>query len=231
MDWTSLIGPAVVAAAVSGIVTVIGFVANRSTSLTMHRQKLQLDRELAERKFNADIALAERKLDLDRQLADWKRRTELAELALADFYKAQDIFAAARQPMAFGGDGETRPDRERDDEMTKRYNDSLYAPFERLAKERDFFSEMQARRFRFIALFGNEAADAFQTFVRSYNRVHIAVGALISDRQQLAPAMRTKFEGMIGWALDEDDEIKLEIDQAVSTMEAICRPVLRMRPE
>lgn len=231
MDWTSLIGPAVVAAAVSGVVTTIGFLVNRSTSLTMHQQKLSADRELTERKVNADIALAEKKLKLDRQLADWKRRTELAEQTLADFYKAQDIFAAARQPMSFGGEGKTRPGRESDGEDVRRHHDTLYAPFERLTKERDFFAEMQARRFRFMALFGNEAGDAFQVFVRSYNRVGVAARALIDDRQHLSPDMRTKFESMIGWVLDEDDPIKLEIDQAVSAMEAICRPILQTQLE
>ena len=40
MDWISLIGPAVIAAIVSGIVMTIGFLVNRSTSSVMHQQKL-----------------------------------------------------------------------------------------------------------------------------------------------------------------------------------------------
>jgi hypothetical protein len=48
----------------------------------MHRERLDLDRNLADRRANADIALAERKVALDRALEAWKRRTEFAEAQL-----------------------------------------------------------------------------------------------------------------------------------------------------
>ena len=40
---------------------------------------------------------------------------------------------------------------------------AIYAPFERLTKETTFLSEMHARRFRFMALFGDNAAQPFLT--------------------------------------------------------------------
>ena len=60
MDIHSLIGPAVVAAVISSTIAIIGFVLNRSTTLKTHAEKLTFDRELAERKVAADIALAEK---------------------------------------------------------------------------------------------------------------------------------------------------------------------------
>jgi hypothetical protein len=45
MDWTSLIGPAVVAAGIAGIVSVITLVMNRATALTTHSQRLAFERE------------------------------------------------------------------------------------------------------------------------------------------------------------------------------------------
>src|SRR6266403_5065677 len=103
MDWTSLIGPAVIAAAVSIIVAVI----NRATLRAMHRERLDLDRDLADRRANADIALAERKVALDRALEAWKRRTEFAEEVPGDFYQARDIIQSARSPGGFGDEGAT----------------------------------------------------------------------------------------------------------------------------
>ena len=41
MDWTSLIGPAEVAAGIAGIVSVM----NRATTLTTHSQRLAFERE------------------------------------------------------------------------------------------------------------------------------------------------------------------------------------------
>ena len=49
--WTILIGPAVVAAVISSIVTVIGFFITTRAAKAMHREKLAFDQKLAERKF------------------------------------------------------------------------------------------------------------------------------------------------------------------------------------
>lgn len=175
-EWTELIGPAVVAAVVSGVVGIAGFIVNRRTLLTMHREKLAADREQAERKVNseislaerrlefdralterrvdADIALAERKFSLDRALADWKCKSEFAEQILSDFYKARDIVLSARSPMSWAGEGETRPRIEGETDDERRHRDAIYAPFERLSRERDFLTELHAKRYRFMALFG-----------------------------------------------------------------------------
>jgi hypothetical protein len=98
VHWTSLIGPAVVAALIAGIISVITLLMNRATTLTTHSQRLAFDREQAERKASADIALAEKKLALDREFAAWKRRTEFAEEVLTDFYQAHDVIRGARSP-------------------------------------------------------------------------------------------------------------------------------------
>jgi hypothetical protein len=75
----------------------------------MHRERLDLDRELAERRASADIALAERKVSLDHALEAWKRRTEFAEAVLADFYQAKQIIEEARSPGVMGDEGSKRP--------------------------------------------------------------------------------------------------------------------------
>lgn len=82
MDWTTLVGPAVIAAVIAAAVSIIVAVINRATLRAMHRERLDLDRDLADRRANADIALAERKVALDRALEAWKRRTELLRSCL-----------------------------------------------------------------------------------------------------------------------------------------------------
>jgi hypothetical protein len=58
MADSSLIGPAVVAAVISamisGIVSVFTLLLNRATNLNMHSQRLAFDREQAERRTNAE---------------------------------------------------------------------------------------------------------------------------------------------------------------------------------
>ncbi|MGH6840493.1 MAG: hypothetical protein ACREDV_00125, partial [Methylocella sp.] len=79
MDFASLIGPAVVAACVSGFISIVGMIVSNRTARAIHPEKLGFDRDQADRKISADIALAEKKLAVDRTFAAWKRRTELAE--------------------------------------------------------------------------------------------------------------------------------------------------------
>ena len=79
IDWTTLIGPAVVA----GVIACGSFDRCRrhraaATLRAMHKERLALDRDLADRRANADIALAERKVALDRALEAWNAERRFA---------------------------------------------------------------------------------------------------------------------------------------------------------
>src|SRR3974390_3027616 len=154
IDWTTLIGPAVVAGVIAAAVSII--VINRATLRAMHRERLALDRDLADRRANADIALAERKVALDRGLEAWKRRTEFAEEVLGDFYQARDIIQSARSPGGFGDEGATREKEIWETENDTRLLNSDFRTLERLDKNSGFFAQLLARRYRFIATFGPE---------------------------------------------------------------------------
>ena len=54
--------PAVVAALVSGLVSIVGFMVSARTNLSIHSQRLVFDENQAERKFDFDKELAERRL-------------------------------------------------------------------------------------------------------------------------------------------------------------------------
>ena len=90
--------PAVVAALVSGLVSIVGFMVSARTNLSIHSQRLVFDENQAERKFDFDKELAERRFSYDSELAErkfaqereqivYKRRFELAEGLLADAYR------------------------------------------------------------------------------------------------------------------------------------------------
>jgi hypothetical protein len=221
-----LVGPAVVAA----LVSLIGLALSIRTTRAIHRERLDTDRQLSDRRLQADVDLAERKFRLDRAMADWKRRTELAEQVLADFYKANDLFSSARSPFALAGEGASRKRDEHETESQASHRDAIYAPFERLQKNIDFFSDLHARRYRFRALFGSAAAEPFLAFVGAYNEIAIATSALLSNQGPLNEELQTKYEVAIGWTIPEKDHVKQKLDKAVSDMEAICRPVLEVVP-
>ena len=222
----SFIGPALAAAVITGIVAIVALIVNRSTVMVTHASRLKADARLAEKKIDADIALSDRKFALDRALSDWKRRTELAEQVLSDFYKAQRIFGEARVPWSTKGEGGTRVRRKGEEPSKTDHWDAIYAPYERLTKHIDFISEMHARRFKFMANFGKPSEEPFLAFYRCYNRVAVATGLLLREEVELDLKRAKKLEADIGWRSPEEDEIALQLKDAVEKIEGICRPVL-----
>ncbi|QPA27184.1 hypothetical protein IR196_04780 [Brucella anthropi] len=222
MVWDSFIGPAVVAALVSGFVAMVSAFVNRRTLLEIHSEKLDADRALAESKFK-----------YDRDLAVWKRKTEIAEEVLSDFHKAIFIFQAARQPFSFVGEGASRLIRgENESEGEKTYRNAVYTPYERLEKERDFFTAMLAKRYRFISHFGNDAAEPFRALQQCYTEVQHATEALINNAANTySKELRSKYEDRIGWGEVEKDEIQIRLNNAKDKIEGICRPIISSIPK
>lgn len=229
--WTTLIGPAVVAAVISSIVTVIGFFITTRAAKAMHREKLDFDRELAERKFEFEKKLAERRFKYDRALHDHKRRVELAEEVLADFYEAREIIFEARSPGSIRADeGDTRPKMDGETpEETKQYN-VYFLVSERLSKHGDFFARPQARKYRFIAHFGVGAVEPYNDLFQIVGEIRTAVHMLtVTHKMDKTPERETnhtKWCATIFRGADEDD-ISKRLDAIVRAIKETCRSAIQ----
>ncbi|NNC15235.1 hypothetical protein HJC22_05735 [Corallococcus exiguus] len=238
-NLTSLLGPAVIAAAISGTISVIALLLSLRTTKLIHTERLTFERNQIENKFRSDIALAEKKLELDRALADWKRQTELAEQVLSDFYRARDLFMAARSPGSFPGEGATRPQDDNESKSDAEHLNAIYAPFERLTKNNSFFADLHARRYRFMALFGTEAAQPFDLLRAAHSEIFTATEILLEEENALrlerrsptAPEYIKEFKATIWRSHASKDIITPMLDTAVATIEKICRTVLEVRPQ
>lgn len=91
MDWGALIGPAVVAAGVSGVISVAGVIVSTRTARAIHSEKLAFDRDQAAQKFAFDERLAERKFEFDKELAE--RKFEFDKLLSAHKLEADTALA------------------------------------------------------------------------------------------------------------------------------------------
>jgi hypothetical protein len=238
MDWTSLIGPAVVAAGVSGVVSVVGFLVSARTARSIQAERLAFDKQQAERKFDVDKDLAEKKFIYDRELAErkfaqereqlvHKRQFELAESLLADAYRFQGLIRDARMRGSFGREGTTRKSDKEESEDLKQAKDMYYIPVERLRRDGEFFAAFFAKQFSAAAQFGPKAKESFDIFKDSMNSIFIASGMLITmadrpslDDQTVKANLLTDLWG------GREDKIEPQIEKAVTTLEAICRPVL-----
>ncbi len=164
-----------------------------------------------------------------------RRKAELAEEVLCLFYEIKDIFISSRFPGSFSNEGVTRkvPDGKVESEDETAYKNSLYVAVERLFKNNETFSKVQAIRYRFIAYFGKDASKPFDEIKNAHSRIVVSTRMLIETygrREENRPDLvkqRQRWESDIGWWADEsEDQITPLIDGAVQSIENLCQPCL-----
>jgi hypothetical protein len=232
MDWNVMVGPVVVAAVVSGVISTVGIWVSRSTNIQVSKDKINADAEQARKRFEFEKTLAERKFAYERQQAIFKRRFELAEQILADAYRFRDLMKYVRNGFSFGVEGESRKPAGLETDDIKRMRDVYFVPVERLHKESEFTSSMMARRYACIAHFGNEVGSAFDAFVQSIQAVGVASSTLIELAGHVHPDNRVLVEKLKSDLWEpmaqhaQNNEIGTKIDGGVKTIERLCKPVL-----
>jgi hypothetical protein len=232
MDWTSLVGPAVVAAGVSGVVSVAGFFVSARTARSIHTERLTFDNDLAERRFNYEKELAERKFQYEREFHDHKRRVELAETILAEFLQISDIIQNVRSPAGYWDEGSGRPRSEDETDDQARQLDSYYVPLVRLTKHSDLISGLMSKRYRANAVLGGEIEQAFQEITKVISRVRTSSEALMhSVKQPESVRVRNQaniehYETDIWGGLPETDRLQPMVNRAIEIVEKVCRAIL-----
>ena len=177
------------------------------------------------------VCIAARGLNKWRAETIGKRKAELAEDVLADFYQARDIIKAARSPGSFGYEGATRRKADWESEDDTRTLNAYFATIERLNNNAEFFAQLHARRYRFIAHFGHDAAKPYDDLFRIRGEVISAVQMLIMtyrDRDQGSlPADRRDWERIMWERRNPADPIPGNLDRIVEAVENTCRPAIQ----
>lgn len=175
-----------------------------------------------------------RGLDAWRRETVGRRKAELAEEVLAQFYRARDILTWARFPVEQPReDGKSAPIAA-ESASDAREKQRMYAPVARLAQESEIFSDLQASRYRFMAYFGEEAAEPFEELRRLQGEVVAAAGKLIraQGKPESVESRRDRggWESAIGWGAEAEDHIAHRLARAVRDIEMVCRPLIDERP-
>jgi hypothetical protein len=177
------------------------------------------------------VSIAYRGLNKWRTETIGKRKAELAEEVLADFYQARDIIKAARSPGSFGYEGATRPKADWESEDDTRTLNAYFATIERFNNKREFFAQLHARCYRFIAHFRQEAAKPYDDLFRIRSEVISAVQMLIMtyrDRDQGSlPGDRRDWQAIMWEGRDKADPIPANLDRIVEEIENTCRPAIQ----
>lgn len=163
-----------------------------------------------------------------------KRRIELAEEVLALFYEARDAISVIRSPFAYKDEGSTRSPQEDETQIQKEAKDRSYIVHERFQKQRNVFNKLQSKRYQFMARFGCEKA-------RPFDSLRQIVLEILMSADELVPTMirrdrdvqneeklfeeETRLEAIIQ-EQPVNDPIKHRLEEIISGIEAICRPII-----
>ncbi|MGJ4928617.1 hypothetical protein ACQR1I_14170 [Bradyrhizobium sp. HKCCYLS2038] len=234
MTLNELIGPAVIAAVVSGLVSLIGNIFSNRSSRTINSDKIASELHLAERKFDFEKELAEKRFRYERELHDYGRRVEFAEDVLASFYKLQDTIREIRVPFSYEGEGVTRKRGDQETVAEARSRNHYYAPIERMNKHKDFLSELISKQYRAQAVFQNDIDHAFALVTEVLHSIQISSNMLVHNVKQGSPydpTLMKELERDI-WAATapgEPDPNRERIEQAIEIVERAVRPALQQR--
>lgn len=149
-----------------------------------------------------------------------RRKAELAEDVLAQFYRARDVLIWARLPDRPIDGAPQGGDRDR-------LHQSHASPIERLTQESALFSELQASRYRFMAYFGEDSAHPFEEMRAIHGEVMSSAESLVRDpNERASDTDRDRWEDAIGWVDDGDDKLARRLAGTIAAVEQVCRPLI-----
>jgi hypothetical protein len=165
-----------------------------------------------------------------------KRRIELAEEALALFYRAREAIDHIRDPVSFGVEADPSPKRERESDTHHQARMAVAPIHARYKQYSELFSEIAALKFRFMARFGQETAAPFDDFRRIISSILANTVTYVRDSDRgnfLADAStqkkwadRQEKSMSVIWSGGEVDATKDELDRVVLAIEKTCRTAI-----
>ena len=161
-----------------------------------------------------------------------RRRMELAEVALSEFYEARDIFKWVRTPAGEGREtAVAQPAPDDPEGRIQAQRDVYYPILKRLADDGEFFGRMRARRYRVQALFGPAGAEPYDIINAVHGKVALAAKMLVQTQQEGTPseaetARSGEWQDTVWDDAEESDEINDRIELAVRKAEEVFRPTI-----
>lgn len=158
-----------------------------------------------------------------------RRRMELAEVALSEFYEARDIFKWVRTPAAEGREPPDQLTYDDPEARVRAQRDIYYPILKRLADDGDFFGRMRARRYRVQALFGSAGVEPYDIVNDVHGKVALAAKMLVQTRHGGTPtaaetARSDAWQDTVWDDAEESDEVNDRIELAIRKAEDVFRP-------
>jgi hypothetical protein len=160
-----------------------------------------------------------------------KRKAELAEQVLTNFYAARDVFIEVRRRGFLSGEGKSRKSNDDESNQVQLMRNTYFIAIERLVRQGELFPRLHAQRYLFRAYFG-KSTKPFETIFEANNKIITSASILmdIAQYEDQSSLDRDSLLNEIGWGKRaRPDEIDRAIDAAVSEIEVFCKPILEGR--
>jgi hypothetical protein len=156
-----------------------------------------------------------------------RKRIELAEQVLADFYEANDIIRWVRSPVAYSSESKDRPGRDEENESVRNHRDTFYVPLKRLSDHAEFFARLRARRYSVMATFGTDAAKCYDTLNEMKGRIEVSASELMrlrpNGKSRRNIAREERLEADVWNSHDENDPINPKLEELIKSVESHFR--------
>jgi hypothetical protein len=168
-----------------------------------------------------------------RSLSAWRgetigrKRIELAEQVLTDFYEAKDIIRWVRLSLAYSTESRDRPGRDEENESLRHHRDTFYVPLKRLSDHAEFFARLRARRYSVMATFGTDAAKCYDTLNELKGRIEVSASELMrlrpNNQSRRNIAREERLEADVWNSHDENDPINPKLEELIKSVESRFR--------
>jgi len=166
-----------------------------------------------------------------------KRKIELAEQALANFFEVRDAISFIRNPFSSSSEGTTREKNPAELPDESELLNRGYIVVERFQKKEKTFTDFSTLKYRFMASFGRDSEDIFKETVRVTNSIFASARMLSThywQRQGRVHMEAEEFqrhldemhrhEGIFWEVGGDDDEINAKLQTILTRLEGITAP-------
>jgi hypothetical protein len=166
-----------------------------------------------------------------------KRKIELAEQTLAQFFEVRDAISFIRNPFSSSAEGKSRERNQSETANESELLDRGYIVVERFGKREQCFSQFKILKYRFMAAFGRESESIFTDTNKIVNSIFVSARMLSThywQRQGRVHMESDEFkkhleemhrhEGIFWEIGGEEDEINQKLQGVLKRLEQTTAP-------
>jgi hypothetical protein len=172
------------------------------------------------------------KINAERNLAHYERIAPFAEELLAAFLEFAKVIDEIRFHDSFQGEHEGRVVEVGETSEQAALLNTYYIPIKRIKENAAFISRLQSKRYRAVALFGDEIDKAFGLTQSVVIRVSVSAHALsqmVKSGNDENHERRQRLHDYIWSSGDGDDKLSKKVSDALEIVIRICRPILSQK--